>query len=117
MPLEIRRTGGALVIGPGATRLAGVAADAIADDLLALVDAGHERLVLDLSRVSEIDSSGLAALVLVLKRVSPDGALVLLRVREVPWSVFRLTRLDRVFRAYASEEDALRAVEPALPAL
>jgi anti-sigma B factor antagonist len=63
------------------------------------VVAERPRLVtFDLSRLELIDSSGVGAIVSVLKRVREAGGDVRVRgLRDQPLAIFQLLRLDRVF--------------------
>jgi anti-sigma B factor antagonist len=76
--------------------------------LLDAVGGGRDVLV-DLSRVSYLDSSGVASLVEAFQRARKarsDFALVC--VTESARRVLELARLDRVFRIFASLEEGLR---------
>lgn len=65
---------------------------------LALIDAKTPKIVVDLSNVTYIDSSGLATLVECVQGLSKyDGALRLVGVNEKIRDVFLLARLDKVF--------------------
>lgn len=75
--------------------------------LLAVVREGGGRLVLDLAGLRRIDSSGLSALLSVLKAArSAGGDVVLLSPSATVVSVLRLTRLDRVLETFEDEEAA-----------
>jgi anti-sigma B factor antagonist len=64
-----------------------------------LLQDGSNELMIDLSGVDFIDSSGLAVLVSGLKRThSQDGSLALAGVKPNVMEVFKLTLLDRVFK-------------------
>src|SRR5579863_2479866 len=67
---------------------------------------GNQMLVLDLSEVTFIDSSGLGALVGCLKVISPDRELALCGARESVASMLKLTRMNKVFRLFESPEAA-----------
>ncbi|MCK4601775.1 MAG: STAS domain-containing protein [Phycisphaerae bacterium] len=76
--------------------------------LLELLDNKPERLVVNLSGVPYMDSSGVASLVKLLSRVRKVGlSLCLVAMRDRVRSVFEITRLDSVFDIYATEEEAL----------
>jgi anti-sigma B factor antagonist len=64
-------------------------------------------VVLDLSQVTFIDSSGLGAIVSVMKQLAPDRRLDLAALTPAVAGVFRLTRLDEVFRIHADADAAL----------
>jgi len=55
------------------------------------------RVMLDLSQVTFIDSSGLGAVVAVRKSLGPDRQLELAGLTPAVQKVFRLTRMDSVF--------------------
>ncbi|QJD30169.1 STAS domain-containing protein [Methylococcus geothermalis] len=79
------------------------------DFMLKLLEGGSRHLVVDLSQVSFIDSSGLGALLSGQKNATLRSSVFLLvglqpRVR----SMFELTRLHRVFEIYSTLEEALR---------
>jgi anti-sigma B factor antagonist len=74
------------------------------------IGAGNRRIVLNLSEVDFIDSSGLGAIVSSLKKIGNDGDLVICSVRETVMSLFRLTRMNRVFDILSSEEEAIGAL-------
>jgi anti-sigma B factor antagonist len=63
----------------------------------ALVAERHPRIVVDLSGLRLIDSSGVGAVVFLYKRAKEYGGVVTVRgLRDQPLSIFKLLRLDRV---------------------
>ena len=67
-------------------------------ELLDLIEDGCRTLVLDMSRLALIDSTGLGVLVGILKRVlQHDGEMQLRAPRRSARKVFGITGLDRVF--------------------
>ncbi|GAA6175669.1 STAS domain-containing protein [Sulfitobacter pacificus] len=72
------------------------------------LDAPAE-VVLDLTQVGFIDSSGLGAIVATMKHLAPERRLVLAGLTPPVEKVFRLTRMDSVFQIHLTLEDALRA--------
>jgi len=76
--------------------------------LLLLLDEKPQRVVVNLSDVPYMDSSGVASLVKVLSRARKIGAtLVLVGLSPRVQSLFQITRLDSVFSIMATEEEAL----------
>lgn len=76
--------------------------------LKAVLGKGRSRIVLDLAAVKRIDSSGLSALLSVLKAArAAGGDVVLLSPSAAVASVLRLTRLDQILEAYDDEGAAL----------
>lgn len=78
------------------------------DKLAALHDAGRTDLVIDLTLVRFMDSTGLGVLVGTLKRVRlAGGRLVLVIGQEKILKVFRITALTQVFTIFPTIDDAL----------
>ncbi len=67
------------------------------------------RVVLDLTEVTFIDSSGLGAIVACLKLLSPDRKLMLAGLTPPVEKVFKLTRMDAVFDIFMTLDSALQA--------
>ncbi|MEI6624372.1 MAG: STAS domain-containing protein [Actinomycetes bacterium] len=99
MDLEISssRRGGACVV----TLVGEVdvyTAPALRISLVDATESGCSAIIVDMSDVDFIDSSGLGVLVSILKRVSEqDSTLTIVSDREIVLKVFRVTGLDRVF--------------------
>ncbi len=72
-----------------------------------ITEKAPARVVLDLSAVTFIDSSGLGAIVATMKHLSPDRVLVLAGLTGPVDRVFRLTRMDSVFHLYPTLDAAL----------
>ena len=73
-----------------------------------LVEQGARRLVVDLSGLGFIDSSGLGALVTALKTARAVGGDVrLCCLKPQVRSIFQLTRLDKVFTILDTVEEVL----------
>lgn len=66
-------------------------------------------VVLDLSRVTFLDSSGLGAVVAVMKLLGPERPLQLAAVHPNVAKVFRLTRMDSVFTIHPDLPVSMRA--------
>ena len=76
--------------------------------LTGIVTAGQDRVVVDLAEVPFIDSSGLGALISVLKSARQAGGdLRIASPDEQPLTVLKLTTLDRVLKPYTTVEEAL----------
>ena len=71
------------------------------------LDAMPKRLILDLSGVTYMDSSGVATLVEALQRSKTNGCrLILCALQAKVRSIFNISRLDTVFEIAPSLEDA-----------
>lgn len=97
---------GALVLRPEG-RLNMVVAPELREQLHSLVRAGNTRLVVDLSGVDSIDSSGLGALISGLKAARQSGGdLRIAAPGEQATAVLELTNLNRVLKSYESADSA-----------
>ena len=85
----------------------------IAAALRKMIGRKSKKVVVDLSRVTYIDSSGLAALIEGMQKVEEyGGAFALVGLQETVRTIFEIARLDQVFRIFSDVDSAL-AAEPA----
>ena len=110
MQLDQRRTDEALIVTPLEERLDARVATDFKERMAELIASGNTKIVLDLSRVEFIDSSGLGAIVSSLKRMGGRGDLVVCGLQETTMTMFKLTRMDRVFQVFDSEQQAVSAL-------
>lgn len=104
-PSRILGDGVVLVIPRGRIDLP--VAPALRKHLLDLVNAGRTRLVVDLSGVDSIDSSGLGALVSGFEAARANGGdLKIMAPGEQARLVLELTHVDRLLRTVSSAETA-----------
>jgi anti-sigma B factor antagonist len=126
---DASRVRGATVVRPEGSSLDLEAAARFRDRLHQLIDAGHRNLVIDLSEVSFIDSSGLGALVSALKllkngrdrrraprqggsrRGTARGDVRLAAAQPTVLSLLEVIRLDRVFPSYATVDAAVTSYD------
>ena len=99
--------GGVLVLRVGEARLDAAKAPAFRDELIRRVEAGQTALVLDLSAVEFMDSSGLGALVSCVKRMGSRGTLAVAGAKGAVARLFQLTRMDKVFALHDDVEAAV----------
>ncbi len=110
MQLDQRKAGDALIVTPLEDRLDARVATDFKERMIELIASGNTIIVLDLSKVEFIDSSGLGAIVSSLKRMGGRGELVVCGLRETTMTLFKLTRMDRVFQVFDSEQQAVSAL-------
>jgi anti-sigma B factor antagonist len=80
-------------------------------DMAPVIDATN-KLVLDLSRLRFVDSSGLGAFISFLRKLNAKGGdLKLFGMSKAVRAVFELVRMHRVFDILTTREDAVRAFE------
>lgn len=89
------------------TRIDAAVAIQFKDAMRAKTEEGPDRVILDLSIVEFIDSSGLGAIVAAMKQMGRDRRLDLAGLTPAVDKVFRLTRMDTVFNLYPTLDAAL----------
>lgn len=99
------------VVRPGVERLTAANATAFKNEVIALVEDGASQIIIDFSAVSFLDSSGLGALVSVLKKVGHRGDLVVSGLNGDVHQMFRVCRMDRVFSIHSSVEAAIQMLK------
>ncbi len=75
------------------------------------IQKGYLDIVLDLSSVEFVDSTGLGAIVRCLKELNGRGHLVLCGVNVMVLSLFKMTRLENVFLQAADRSEAFRRLD------
>lgn len=76
---------------------------------LKVLDSKAKKVVINLSNVAYVDSSGLATLVEALQKIKGNGGrLRLTNLSAKVKSLFEITKLEKLFEIFASEEDAVR---------
>ena len=110
MRVEAARGGAAIVRLDG--RLDLVTAGEAKQRLVETVEGGQKRLVVDMGSVDFVDSSGLGAIIGVLKAARQAGGdLRIACPTSQLRSILKLTMLDRVLRPYETVEEALTGYE------
>lgn len=88
-----------------------VMGDAVTDSRkksLEVIEAGEGKLILNLTKVSFMDSSGLSVLISALKAArGKNGDVVLLGLTPPVRSLIELTRLQQIFKIFEDEAAAL----------
>lgn len=75
-----------------------------------LIDEGQLQLIINLDKVSYMDSSGLGTLVAVLKKIKKEnGALKIINLSPSIKKIFELTRLTKFFEIFENEENAIKS--------
>lgn len=107
MKLESQRTGDLLLVRVDEARIDAACAIAFKDEMRSLTVDAPPRVVLDMAKVGFLDSSGLGAIVAVMKACAPESRLELAALTPMVEKVFRLTRMTDVFRIHPTPEAAL----------
>ncbi|PAJ74943.1 hypothetical protein CJF42_07655 [Pseudoalteromonas sp. NBT06-2] len=75
-----------------------------------VVKSQFSKVVLDLSSVKFMDSSGLGALIFCLKNMVVNGEIVIVGAQANVLGLFTLTRMDRLFTHYGELSDVLAEI-------
>jgi anti-sigma B factor antagonist len=110
MKFEESRQGGCIIIRLLETRLGADKAASFKDVMAAYTHSDCKAVVLDISRVEFIDSSGLGAILSVLKQMQHGCELIIAGATDPVASMFKLTRMDRVFLMYKTAADATERI-------
>jgi anti-sigma B factor antagonist len=106
MQLVAEPMGGMTVVRVEEDRIDAAVAIQFKDRMREIAEGGAGPVLLDLSRVGFLDSSGLGAVVAVMKLLGPARKLELAGLTPTVEKVFRLTRMDSVFTIHAAAPDA-----------
>lgn len=99
-----------LIVIPQGKRLDASTSTSLKSTLVDFINEGATRIVLDLSGLDFIDSSGLGAMISILKTLGDDGEIVLCGISQTLMSLFRLTKLDRIFQIFPTADEAVQAL-------
>ncbi len=107
--LEVERRGAVCLVSPHG-RIGEAEAHPFQRELLALADQGATKFIVDLSDVTFMTSSCLGALMVVHKRVRPQGGYVrLASPQPLVLRILQITKLTRLFGNYRTVREALAA--------
>lgn len=107
MDIDVTESSGVSVVAPrGDIDMATV--DEVKRALAGLIARGQPRLLIDLSGVGYIDSSGMGALVATMKQArAAGGDLKLCGLQDEVRSIFEVTRLIRAMSIHPTRQEAL----------
>lgn len=110
MRIEFTSTDNALVARLRGNRLDAAVSESVKRTLIDMAGAREYPLVVNCSELRFIDSSGLDALLAVLRSVTGPASLA--EVQPIVLQMLKVTRLDRIFRIWRSESEAIAAMAP-----
>jgi anti-sigma B factor antagonist len=91
-------------------RLDATCSGQLKDAVSAMIDAQKMKILIDLSAVNFIDSSGLGILVGCMRSATKAGGkLKITSLQENPQKLFEVTRLDRVFEIFDNRDSAIKS--------
>lgn len=95
------------IVAVGEARIDAAVAIQFKEAMRTETEGGASTVILDLSQVEFIDSSGLGAIVATMKQLGGDRKLALAGLTPTVDKVFRLTRMDSVFPLFSTLDGAL----------
>ncbi|MFH2048148.1 MAG: STAS domain-containing protein [bacterium] len=110
MRLSDREQDGVVILEPKGKIMGGPDATLLHDKLHEIIEAGKKRVVIDLSQVDWMNSTGLGILISTLTTLrNNDGELKLANVTEKIQSLLVITKLAPVFDSFDTIDDAVKA--------
>jgi len=110
MKLSHREENGVTVIEPRGKIMGGPESTELHDLLHDLIDQGKKKVVIDLSRVDWMNSTGLGLLISGLTTLrKSEGELKLANVTEKIQSLLTITKLVTIFKTYDTVDEAIKS--------
>ncbi|MFN3068977.1 STAS domain-containing protein [Serratia sp. J2] len=110
MNFETQSIGNVLVVTLLDRRLDASVSTQFKEDIQAMIAQGTHHILLDFGQVDFIDSSFLGTLVSLLKSLHGKGELAVCSLNNNIHSMFKLTRMDKIFIIGADKSNALQQI-------
>jgi len=108
MKATVRQIGQVAVVDINGKITIGEGDMVLRDRVVELLDRGHHQIVLNLEKVTYMDSAGIGELVACYKRAKEKGGTVkLLNPSGKVLDLLTLTKLEEVFETYRQEQEAV----------
>lgn len=110
MEIGVEKLERVTVVMPEGPRLDAAAAPSFKSSMVDLINTGASLILVDLSKVDFMDSTGLASLMSSMKSLGKEGEIALCGLSGKIRKLFAITKLDRgVFRIFDDRTAALAA--------
>ena len=110
MEISEEQKGGVLTLDLSG-KLDATSSKAFEDRILGVIDAGARQLVVDLSRLDYVSSSGLRVFLLAAKRLNgANGKIVFCSLKDPVREVFDVAGFSSILSVYGSHEEALKSL-------
>jgi anti-sigma B factor antagonist len=110
MELQSERHGEVLVLKIAGERLSADTAQRFKADVANLLEDAVKRVVFDMSSVKFVDSTGVGAVISVLKMLGPSGQLAIAGLSDSAAYVFQLTHMYKVMLFFTTTSEAISAL-------
>jgi len=112
MKINKRQQAGVAVVAIEGVIKVGESAQLFSETLREIIDGGAGSVLIDMTGIDYVDSTGLGELVGYLQRFERSGRrLALLRPQSRILNLLRLTKLDEVFQIFNDEEEAIEGLK------
>ena len=112
MILEDRKQDDVLIVKLLEERLDASVAEDFHAKMTQFIQDGNRHIVLDMSEVDFIDSSGLGSVIAMVKKLGDTGELVICEMRAAISSLFHMTHMDKVIKIFQKQEEAIFDLSP-----
>ncbi len=110
MRANVRQTGNVSIIDLSGRITIGEGDVIMREKVNEVVDQGQNNIILNLTKVTYMDSAGIGELVACLKRVKEKGGMIkLLNASGKVYDLLQLTKLEDVFESYKDEKEAINS--------
>lgn len=110
MKLSVRKTDTVAILDVSGKLMGGPDADVFKETIRNLLDEGFKNVVVNMSQVPFINSTGLGILISAYTTLrKEDGVLKLANVTERIDSLLMITKLGTIFETYSSEDKAVES--------
>ena len=111
MDMEVTKTDEIIFLKPLKQNIDATASTQFKARVIDLINQGNHFFLLNLSEVEFVDSSGLGAMISILKLLKlNNGDLVLCNLNVAVLNLFNLTRMTHVFNISTNEKDGLESL-------
>jgi anti-sigma B factor antagonist len=108
MAFDVFEEGSFLFLKATEKRLDASVASQFKNDMIEQMNKGQDCIVLDLSNVDFIDSSGLGAIVSSFKMLGNKKKFAIVGTKAPVENLFKLTRMNRVFPLFRDRDEAMK---------
>lgn len=109
MRIDIKKEKNILILTPLVKSIDSSNSISLKAQSLDLINQGNYNIILNLTNIDFIDSNGLGSIISMFKVLSEKGSLSIFGTKSTVKSLFKITKMDRVFQMYNTESEAVQA--------